>query len=734
MKKIIPIFFLFCCAGLLAQGKVAEKVSELRAGKSTFKHISVLTVTNPTPDAAIDKVVAGATFAKIKTEEVNDIVANQYETIEVEVPYQGQNIVTQLYKVDPFAEGFHADTDKATSIAYEKGVYYRGIIKDDMVSLVSMNFFQNEMNGVVSNNENNNVVIGKLEKEGNASDYIVYSDAKMKVLNQFNCAVKESAVHIEEPTADQSRSASDVMTTRWVTMYFEIDNNLYIENGSSTTTTLNWMSSVFNNVQTLYANDAITVSLKSTFIWTTQDPYAGLPVTAQSYDYLAKFNEVRPVFDGDVGQLVGIDPGGLGGVATSISGLCSSDNFSYADVNFDYSAVPTYSWTIEVVTHEMGHLLGSPHTHACVWNGNNTAIDNCAPFAIGEEGEGYECMTTPPTIPYTAKGTIMSYCHLVSGVGINLANGFGPQPKAAIIAAVNGGSCLSTDGVNTCINTVASISTSNATPTSMTISWVDLGSGSSWQIAVYAFSAVFPTYVTVTSPTYTKTELLPNTYYKIRVRPLCGGGMTPAYRQSIAATAADWCSGITITDTGGTTGNYQDMQSYTRTLMPNLPNRKITLAFSAFDLEPDYDYLYIYDGANTSATDLSAGGFTGATNPGTFASSSPDGAMTIRFYSDQGVVASGYVATIGCDENLGVANLQDIDFTYYPNPANGFVNIVSKTDITEILVYNPQGRLLYQSKNNGMEKKVDISAFATGTYFFKLKFGDKQANFKILKN
>jgi hypothetical protein len=95
-------------------------------------------------------------------------------------------------------------------------------------------------------------------------------------------------------------------------MYFEIDNNLYTSNGSSTTQTTNWMTSVFNNVQTLFSNDEITTSLKSLFIWTTQDPYEGIGTSSSAY--LFKFNEVRPVFNGDVGQLVGIDPGGLGGI------------------------------------------------------------------------------------------------------------------------------------------------------------------------------------------------------------------------------------------------------------------------------------------------------------------------------------------------------------------------------------------------------------------------------------
>jgi hypothetical protein len=70
---------------------------------------------------------------------------------------------------------------------------------------------------------------------------------------------------------------------------------------------------------------------------------------------------------------------------------------------------------------------------------------------------------------------------------------------------------------------------------------------------------------------------------------------------------------------------------------------------------------------------------------------------------------------------------------YSPNPTYGFVNITSKTIIDEVKVYNLEGRLLYQNKTNALNSKIDISAFAAGTYFFTLKFKDKEANFKILK-
>jgi len=729
MKNFTVLFFFLGVLSISAQNKVGERVRELISQKTEFRPVSVLTATAQIPDSEIDKVVSDATFATLNTAQINAIAANGYEYIEAAFPYQGEIINVQLYKVNVFAEGFHVDTDKSTSIPYQKGAHYRGIIKGDFTSVAALNFFNNEMNGVVSAEALGNIVLGKLDKPGNVSDYIIYSDAKMKIFNEFNCSVKEEATHNHD---DEGENVSrEAMSTKCVTMYFEIDYNLYTNNGSSTTTTTNWMTSVFNNVQTLFANDGITTSLKSMFIWTTDDPYEG----DGSSDYLYQFNELRPVFDGDLGQLVGIDPGGLGGVAVTINGLCSQNNFSYSDVNFSYSTVPTYSWTIQVITHEMGHLLGSRHTHSCTWNGNNTAIDNCGPSAIGSTAEGYSCISSPPIIPSAAtKGTIMSYCHLVSGVGISFTNGFGPQPSAALLAAVNNGTCLSTDCINTCINTIADISATNITNTTATISWAELGSETTWQITVMPFASNFPNWITMNSESYNAINLLPNTYYKARIRPTCGAGLTSTYRQVVFATTADWCNGITIADTGGAANDYTDMQDYTRVLIPNLPNKKITLTFSAFDLEVDYDYLYVYDGASTSSTDLSGGGFTGTAVPGPFVSTSPDGALTVRFFSDQGVVEAGYVATVGCEENLSIAGFEDIDFTYYPNPANGFVNIISKTEITEVIVFNIQGQLLHQSKINDLETQVDISAFATGTYFFKLRFDGKEANFKILKN
>jgi len=726
MKKIITIYVLFASLCMFAQQNVASNINELVSKNTNFKIVSPFSSDELLNSDTTNEVVANATHVTLNKSVLSDLLLRKYDNIELQIPYQNNIISVQLYKVNIFAEGFHLDTNKSKSVNYEPGVYYRGIVKGDWGSVASVSFFNNELSGIISARGIQNLVIGKLDKPGNDSEYIIYSDANLKVSNNFKCTTKDDLSPVD------TSSRSEQGASKCVTMFFEIDYNIYIRNGRSTTNTGNWMTAVFNNVQTLYANDGISVALKSFFVWTTQDPYDG----DSSSDYLFQFNENTCVFDGDVGQLLGIDSGGLGGVAVGLNGLCTSANFSYSDVDFSYSSVPTFSWTVQVITHEFGHLLGSPHTHTCVWNGNNTPIDNCAPYALGENWEGGSCMTDPPTIPYDEQGTIMSYCHLVDGVGIGFNNGFGPQPAARIRNRVNNAGCLGTNCTNSCINSVCEVSVTNVTSTTAQIDWNETDSSrTSWQLSIKPFNSTTDTWTSVDATTFNATNLMENTYYRARISPNCSSSFEAPVTETVFLTAAAYCNGITLTDTGGISDGYEDNQEFVRTIIPNLPNQKIKLTFTEFSLEEDYDYLYLYDGNSTNATDLSNGGFTGTNNPGSFTSTAADGSLTLRFYSDGGVTDEGYVATVACENMLATNEfIQHIDFTYYPNPTNGTLNISSKTNMSEIAIYNLAGQLLYQTKTNALDAKVDMAAYAKGTYFVKLKFNEKEANFKIQRN
>jgi hypothetical protein len=725
MKRILQFVVLLFAFSFNAQNKIAEKVTELQKLKADFKPVSVLLPTQNAVDSGIDKVVEGATLATMDLTKVNEIVNNKYSTIELEIPYQNQTISVLLYKVNPFVEGFHVDTDKGKNIPYEKGVYYRGIIKGEANTVSSFNFFNGEFNGIISSSALGNVVIGKLIKANNTLDYIVYSDAKMKVFNSFDCQTKEEG-YVSHPDGQNNKNGNSINSNRCVAFYFEVDNDLYLNNGESTTATTNWMTSVFNNVQTLYANDGISTGLKSIFIWTELDPYEGVGTSSSAY--LSTFRDLTPVFDGDVGQLVGIDEGGLGGVAY-LNTLCTANNYSYSDVDLAFATVPTFSWTVQVITHEFGHSLGSPHTHQCAWNGNNTVIDGCGQQA----GFGDNSCPQGPIPATNVKGTIMSYCHLISGVGISFNNGFGPQPTALIVNNVNNKTCLSLDCINYCTNTVTDITATNITTTSAIITWNDLGGSSSWQISVTPFATTTPVWNTVMTNSFAVSGLSANSYYKIRIRPVCQN-IEPIVREKVFATnAANFCANTPFTDTGGTSGNYTNMESWTRTMTPSNPGLKIRVTFGAFNLEEDFDYLYIHNGPSEDYPDLTFGGLTGTTSPGQFNSTATDGSLTFRFYSDEGVVASGWNATITCTGTLGEIEADFIDYSYYPNPTNGNITIKSKDPISEVTVYNVQGQLLFNQKMNDMTTNVDISSFADGTYFFKLKINGIEANFKVLK-
>jgi len=724
MRKVLIIITFLTYAGIFAQMEIGKNVDALIKSNVNFKPYSIVTVAPLNRDTKIGEVVDKATFATIKAEQVALLAANRDAYIEVAIPYNEQTVTVQLYKVDIIAEGFHIDTDKAKYVPYQPGVYYRGIVKGDASSVAAFSFFNNELTGLVSSATLNNLVIGKLDKAGNTSDYIIYSDANLKIQNDFECHASDD---IKEEAANKNQTANPE-SAKCVTMYFEMDYSLYTTNGANITTTTNWMTSAFNNVQTLYNNDGISIALKSIFIWTTPDPYTG----DSSSEYLAQFNDMRPIFDGDLGQLVGIDSGGLGGVARTIDGLCSDDNYSYSDLNFSFNTVPTYSWTIMVITHEFGHLLGSPHTHACIWNGNNSPIDSCGPYSIGSTGEGYSCMASPPLLPSSsAKGSIMSYCHLVGGIGISLANGFGPQPKARILSAVNGSTCLSSDCINTCINSVVDINTV-INGTTATITWSQLGTVTNWLVSVTAVSAP-PVWVQVTGNSTILNDLQPNTYYKIIVRPDCDAAMTTETVQQVFLTDADYCSGIVVTDSGGSTGNYTNNENYVRTIIPTIADKKIKLTFTNFFLIGQ-DRLFVFNGNSTASADLTNGGLTGNTIPSPFESTASDGSLTLQFVSDGSLVRPGFVANVVCTSPLGTDIFEpNIDFSYSPNPADGWVSITSRTVISEVLVYNNLGQILHQSSVNANDASVDITSFATGTYFFKLKFNGREANFKILK-
>ncbi|HMN05485.1 MAG TPA: M12 family metallo-peptidase [Flavobacteriales bacterium] len=388
----------------------------------------------------------------------NRLIAAAPRQLRLDIPTSGGLLRLDLEQAPGLADGF---TVRRASDSREEApppaLHYRGIIEGDPVSIVAISIFGGELMGLIADNQGQRV-LGPFEKAPKGL-HVLYRDDDLLKPPTFACGTADlpatEGVHAH-PGTDGA-----VRTVRCVHWYWEAAYAIYQGKGSVANVT-NYLTGLFNQSATLFANDGIDVALQEIYVWDVPSPYDG----SSSHDRLYQFGSIRTTFNGDMAHL--LDYGGYGGVAW-LGTLCTTSYYkkAYSGINSSYSNVPTYSWSVNVVTHEQGHNLGSSHTHACVWNGNNTAIDGCGP------SKGYVEGSCPNAGLPAGGGTIMSYCHLVSGIGMNFNLGFGPQPKQRIINQVNLASCLAACGT-TC-DAPGGLSVLNLTVESGTLSWYNNG-------------------------------------------------------------------------------------------------------------------------------------------------------------------------------------------------------------------------------------------------------------------
>ena len=151
--------------------------------------------------------------------------------------------------------------------------------------------------------------------------------------------------------------------------------------------------------------------------------------------------------------------------------------------------------------------------------------------------------------------------------------------------------------------------------------------------------------------------LAANAIYKWQVKQKCGEDNTSVYAGGKFQTTAvsynftssqhylvSACEG-TFTDSGGTEASYGHQEDWTYTIHPSNA-QKISVEFISFNIEKDYDFLYVYDGMDINAPLI--GKYSGTNSPSTLIANS--GAITFRFTSDNATYAFGWKATWTCEQ------------------------------------------------------------------------------------
>ena len=108
--------------------------------------------------------------------------------------------------------------------------------------------------------------------------------------------------------------------------------------------------------------------------------------------------------------------------------------------------------------------------------------------------------------------------------------------------------------------------------------------------------------------------------------------------------------GAMFYDNGGPGGQYTSNLNMVLTIYPDTEGGIIQVEFNSFNMESNYDFLYIYDGTSVNATQI--GQYSGDTNPGVVTATNAAGALTFKCTSDSSVTRDGWEAYVHC---LGVS-------------------------------------------------------------------------------
>ncbi len=194
------------------------------------------------------------------------------------------------------------------------------------------------------------------------------------------------------------------------------------------------------------------------------------------------------------------------------------------------------------------------------------------------------------------------------------------------------------------------------------------------------------------------------------------------------STTTAYCTGTsTLTSLNGTfndgsgTNQYAN-NSYCSWLIQPSTASTITLSFSEFNTELNYDGVIVYDGANNASPIL--GEFTGTTLPSSVTSTG--GSMYVEFLSDPALRGNGWIANYTSTITTGINESMLSEYLkIFPNPTSGIFTIESCfVNMVEIQILDLSGKtVLTDNEIHSGTNLIDASKLSKGIYLIRINYG-----------
>jgi hypothetical protein len=376
------------------------------------------------------------------------------------IRFGGKNVTLSLEKTVIHTPDFHILTSEGQKIFPDVSdmLFYTGIIQGSEQSLVTLSIFDDEWHYLISSGQGNYEI--HISSDGLGEGH--YS----KINTSYHNDIIDSLVQIPSPG---SRVTTGNRSGNCIEIFMECDYHTHLALGNNIDATNIWISNLFNNVAAVYAMHQVPLVLRQVFIWTNSDPYTSATNPGQWRDLFVAHRQNN--YNGKLAILVSSREIG-GGIANGIGGYCNSypeypgPQCVGSNLNLNNNGNGNFSYNTYLIAHEIGHVMGLRHTNACVWENNFVQIDDCGNVWAEQNGqavEGSTCYNSASPILPSSGGTIMSNCHLLNQVGINLSNGFGAiagkvlYDQYVYASCVTGTSCNNQAPVNDLCNNAISL-------------------------------------------------------------------------------------------------------------------------------------------------------------------------------------------------------------------------------------------------------------------------------------
>lgn len=345
--------------------------------------------------------------------------------------------------VDANTEFYTHTTSGKVPMKVRPVVSYWGTVEGDPNSMVSVHYSDGNITGFVQQSNGQRTIIGR-DFSGSrtlgSTPHIIGEEATMfgvDPLTRFVCGSESMKINQDDMARKmampatvkgaESVQAEDLREFKIAVVLREDIDSVMKRRGETDEEITQYFIKVVASMAQVYAQELnvhlymgyfekFTVDEPSGYFYDGRQP--GELLDEFSSDWSRRMNNVdrvtahlyaliRPVGGSFVGGIAFLDQlcnkkarGGYG---------VSTVYLNATDVPGDPNRSNAFVWDVFVAAHEMGHNIGSPHTHNCFWN---PPVDTCQlAYAI----DGTDGCFSDRNMRKVVNGTIMSYCHLVNG-------------------------------------------------------------------------------------------------------------------------------------------------------------------------------------------------------------------------------------------------------------------------------------------------------------------------------